>query len=90
MPYPQDEKNPELAASWLPTLIIGNELRDRASPSLAPGQSAVPGAGMARRAGFLHEERRRIEGRIRPRSLLCGVADAAPGTGAACTSWGST
>ena len=90
VPYPQDEKNPGLAASRLPTSITGNELRDRAPPSPAPGQSAVPIAGMARRAGFPHEERRRIEGRIRPRSLRCGVTDAALGTGPACTSWGST
>ena len=87
---PPGREKPGTSRSRLPALIIGNELRDRESPSPAPGQSAVPSAGMARRAGFLHEERRRIEGRIRPRSLLCGVADAALGTGPACTSWDST
>ena len=36
VPYPQDEKNPELAASRVLTLITGNELRDRASPFPGP------------------------------------------------------
>ena len=77
MPYAQDEKNPETAASRLLTSIIDNDPEAQAILFHDSRQGAERIASMARRphqivayrAGYLPEERRQIEDKIRSRDL---------------------
>ena len=77
VPYAQDEKNPETAASRLLTSIIDNDPEAQAILFHDPRQGAERIASMARRphqivpyrAGYLPEERRQIEDKIRSRDL---------------------
>ena len=77
VPYAQDEKNPETAASRLLTSIIDNDPEAQAILFHDSRQGAERIASMARRphqivayrAGYLPEERRQIEDKIRSRDL---------------------
>ena len=80
VPYAQDEKNPETAASRLLTSIIDNDPEAQTILFHDSRQGAERIASMARRphqivayrAGYLPEERRQIKDKIRSRDL-CGV-----------------
>ena len=77
VPYAQDEKNPETAASRLLTSIIDNDPEAQAILFHDSRQGAERIASMARRphqivayrAGYLPGERRQIEDKIRSRDL---------------------
>ena len=77
VPYPQDEKNPEMAASRLLTSVIDNDPAAQVILFHDSRQGAERIASMARkpnqivpyRAGYLPQERRDIEDKLRSRTI---------------------